>query len=178
MSASAAPTTPRAARWLLAGSWGAALLCLLLLAVHLWEGPTLTIGAAAAAGALLSLLSLARLKRRAASPLLLLAGVGCMVLAVALRERMLQQRWQADARRTLQRANIDRFEQQVRTMIESQRTELEALKAGADQWDEATRERVRKLEDNFAAAARNAEQVIAEQRRRLEQGTAAPEEKP
>lgn len=167
------PAPERATRWLLAASWGTALVCVVLLCANLWEGPYAGVLAPAAAGVGLSLGSIARLRRRIASPLLLVAGVGCMLLALWFREQQLERRWQAAARVAAQRTSIDEFETQVRALSERQRVELEALKAGADQWDDATRERVRKLELNFAAAARDAEQLIIDQRRQLEQSPAS-----
>lgn len=168
------PAPERAARWLLAASWGTTLLCLALICVNLWEGPYAGVLAPAVAGVGLSLASIGRLKRRAASPLLVVAGVACMLLALWFRQQHLEQRWQAAVRETAQRASIDAFEAQVRALIDRQRQELDALKAGADEWDDATRERVRKLELNFATAARDAEQLISEQRRQLERSAAPP----
>lgn len=166
------PAPERATRWLLAASWGTALLCLALLCISLWEGPSAGVIAPAVAGVGLSLGSIGRSRRRSASPLLVVAGVACMLLALWFRERHLERSWQAAARAAAQRASIDEFETQVRALVERQRVELEALKANSNEWDDATRERVRRLEANFAAAARDAEQLIIQQRSQLEQGAA------
>ena len=168
------PAPARATRWLLAASWGILLLCLVLICVNLLEGPYAGVVVPAVAGVGLSLASIGRLRRRAPLPLLVVAGLGCMLLALWFREQQLERRWQAEFREAAQRASIDEFEAQVKALIERQRVELEELKAGASEWDEATRERVRKLEENFAAAARDAEQLIIEQRRQLNRGAAPP----
>lgn len=173
MSTEVPPPAPeRGARWLLAASWGTLLLCLALICVSLWEGPHPGMIGTALGGVGVSLASIASLKQRAARPLLVVAGVGCMLIALWFRQQQQEKRWQAALGEAAQRARIDEFETQTRAMIERQRAELDALKVHADKWDEATRERVRKLEVNFAAAVRDAEQVISEQRRKLDQGAA------
>jgi predicted membrane metal-binding protein len=90
-----------------------------------------------------------------------------LIFVLWQRQQHLEREQASAARAATQRASIDAFEVQVRALVERQRVELEALKADAHSWDEPTRERVRQLELKFQAAQRDAETLIAEQRRQL-----------
>jgi hypothetical protein len=105
--------------------------------------------------------------KRAALGVFLIALSSCIMITLWQREKYLDRQREAAAREATQRASIDAFEVQVRALVDRQRQELDALKANAHSWDEATRERVQQLEVKFQEAARDAELLIAEQRRQL-----------